>query len=78
MSNFLWLGWFIFLVWHPILAIIILPVFVAFYRGHRHPFLVLILTVLFGWTPSWLLIMLYATERPDQPYRITRRHRRRI
>ena len=70
-----WMVWVVVLIWHPLLGCYFLPTAVAASRRHRHPLLVGVLNLFFGWTPSWLLVLLYAVERPDRPYKILRRRR---
>jgi hypothetical protein len=55
-----------FLVSHPILwlflvAIWLLPAIVAFARGHRHPWVILLLNLFFAWTGIvWLGTLIWA------------------
>lgn len=51
---------------HPILWLIVvalnfLPTIVAFARGHRHPGVILVLNLLFGWTGvGWVGCLIWA------------------
>ena len=55
-----------FLAAHPIawlilIAIALLPAIVAFSRGHRHPWVILLLNLFFGWTGVvWVGTLIWA------------------
>jgi len=62
-----------FLVAHPIsflilVAFALLPAIVAFARGHRHPWVILLLNLFLGWTGIvWLGTLIWAIAgRPRQ------------
>lgn len=51
-----WLVW----SWHFLIALMFLPTMIAFGRSHRNWPVVFVLNLFLGWTPTWLLLMVYA------------------
>jgi Superinfection immunity protein len=56
-SWLIWIIWAVFFVWHPFLALYLLPSAINFSNHHPESMRNLALNIFFGWTPFWIVFI---------------------